>query len=100
MIEEAFKEDNIAVGTYSFHRRTARCSKYSQYFHKSCEKIPEDAFDNEEAVVLLDMYVIRSRIVPNTFSKLFSRGFPQICNILARTVLVIKVANKRFQKNL
>ena len=99
MIEKAFKEDNIAVETYSFLRRAARCSKYSQYFHKSCENIPEDAFDNEEAVVLLDMYIIRSRIVPNRFSELFSWGFPQICNTLARTVLVIEVANKRLQKN-
>ena len=53
-----------------------------------------------KAVVLLDMDNIRSRIVPNTFFELFSWRLPQICNILARTVLVIEVANKRFQKNL
>ena len=30
--------------TNSFFRRTARCSKCLQWFHKSCENIPEDAY--------------------------------------------------------
>ena len=53
-----------------------------------------------KAVVLLDMYIIRLRIVSNTFFELFSWRLPQICNILARTVIVVEVTNKRFQKNL
>ena len=41
-------QDNIAVGTYSFFRGTARCSKCLQWFPKSCQNIPEDVFDYEE----------------------------------------------------
>ena len=45
------------------------------------------------------MYIIHSRIVLHTFFEVFNWHLPQICNILARTVLVIEVANKRFQQN-
>ena len=53
-----------------------------------------------KTVVLLDIYIIRSRIVLNTFFEVFSWLFPQICNILARAVLVIELPNKRFQQKL
>ena len=51
-------------------------------------------------MALFDMYTIRSRIVFNTFFELFSWPLPQFCNILAGTVLVIEVADNRFQKNI
>ena len=44
-------------------------------------------------MVLLVMYIIRLRIVLNTFFVVFGWRLPQICNILARTVLVIEVGN-------
>ena len=47
-MENVFMQDNIAVGTYPFFRGTARCSKYLQWFPKSCENTPEDVFDYEE----------------------------------------------------
>ena len=93
--------DNIAFGTCSVLRKTVRCSKSLQWFHKSCENILEDEFDYEDkALVLLDMYISRSRTVLHTFFEVFSCRLNQICNILARTVLVIEVANKRFQQKL
>ena len=60
----------------------------------------EHTFDYEEKLALLDMYIIRSRVVLHTFFEVFSGRLPQICNILARAVLVIEVAHKRFQQNL
>ena len=61
-------------------------------------KQPEDAFDYEEKQWYCS--ICTSRIVLNTFFEVFSWCLPQICNILARTVLVREVAYKRFQKDL
>ena len=93
-------QDNIVVGTYSFLRETARCSKCLQWFDKSCENIPEDAFDYEEKQCYCSICPSSVQEVLNKFFEMFNWRLLQICNILARIVLVIEVANKRFQKNL